>query len=115
MRVFLINLDRSADRLALMAGDLDRLGLAWERLVGVDGATLALPDARIDEAAFRRRHHAVLRRGEIGCYLSHHAALLRFLASDANAGLILEDDVALGHDLPEVLAALSACRRPGMW
>ena len=110
LRIFLINLDRSPDRLALMAGDLDRLGLAWERIVGVDGATLALPDPRIDEAAFRRRHHALLRRGEIGCYLSHHAALVRFLASDADLGLILEDDVELSDALPDVLTALDGCR-----
>lgn len=111
MRAFLINLDRSPDRLALMAGDLDRLGLAWERIVGVDGATLALPDPRIDEAAFRRRHHALLRRGEIGCYLAHNAALVRFLASDAELGLILEDEVELSDALPGVLAALAGCRK----
>ena len=110
MRAFLINLDRSPDRLALMAGDLDRLGLAWERLPAVDGTTLALPDPRIDEAAFRRRHHALLRRGEIGCYLSHHAALVRFLASGADLGLVLEDDVDLPDNLPDVLTALDGCR-----
>jgi glycosyl transferase family 25 len=114
MRCFLINLDRSPDRLAAMCDQLAQLPIPWERIPAVDGAALALPNpSLVDEKAFNRRHHALLRRGEIGCYLSHHAALTRFLASDSELGLILEDDVELGPDVPSVLAALSAC--PDRW
>lgn len=118
MRCFLINLDRSSDRLATIAPELSALcaalGIEWERISAIDGATLALPNpALVDESAFRRRHHALLRRGEVGCYLSHHAALTRFLATDDELGLILEDDVTLSDDLQQVLGALSAC--PDQW
>jgi glycosyl transferase family 25 len=114
VRCFLINLDRSPERLAATRHQLDGLGLPWERVAAVDGEKLVLPDrAFVNETAFRRRHHALLRRGEIGCYLSHYRTLQRFLASDASAGLILEDDVELPSDLPAILAALSAC--PEQW
>lgn len=118
MRCFLINLDRSGDRLARMCGALDNLRLdaeiEWERVAAIDGATLSLPDTRlVDETAFKWRHHALLRRGEVGCYLSHHAALTRFLATGDEMGLILEDDVELSDDLPGILGALSAC--PDRW
>ena len=114
VRCFLINLDRSPDRLAATQHQLDWLDLPWERVAAVDGEKLALPNrALVDEKAFERRHHALLRRGEIGCYLSHHLALQRLLASHAAAGLILEDDVELSPDLADVLAVLSAC--PEQW
>lgn len=114
MNCFVINLDRSPNRLALVREQLTSLGLAWERVPAVDGSTLSLPDHRIvDEKAFKWRHHALLRRGEIGCYLSHRIAINRFLASRAAAGVILEDDVDLSADFAAALAALAAC--PDRW
>jgi glycosyl transferase family 25 len=114
LRCFVINLDRSPDRLALMRQQLTRLEMEWERVPAVDGATLALPNAGIvNERAFKRRHHALLRHGEIGCYVSHHVAITRFLASGADAGVILEDDVELPSDLPALLALLATC--PQQW
>lgn len=41
--------------------------------------------------------------GEYGCFLSHRQAWEALLASDAEAALILEDDVALGPDFPAAL------------
>jgi glycosyl transferase family 25 len=51
--------------------------------------------------------------GELGCYLSHVAAMQAFLASDARFALVLEDDVKLGDSLPAVLQGLAAC--PEHW
>src|SRR5262249_8648793 len=114
MNCFVINLDRSPNRLALVREQLTSLGLAWERVPAVDGSTLSLPDhGVVDEKAFKWRHHALLRRGEIGCYLSHRIAINRFLASPAAAGVILEDDVQLSADFAAALAALAAC--PDRW
>ena len=45
-----------------------------------------------------------MRPGEIGCYLSHLAAMQAFLATDASHALILEDDATLLPALPDVLA-----------
>ena len=37
LHVLLINLDRSADRLARCAPILDGLGVSWERVPGIEG------------------------------------------------------------------------------
>lgn len=41
--------------------------------------------------------------GEYGCFLSHRRAWEALLASEAEAALILEDDVALGPEFPAAL------------
>jgi glycosyl transferase family 25 len=100
---FLINLDRSTERLATMQARLARLGLAYQRIAGVDGAQLS-------EEAFLRhttenRYYKPIRRGEVGCYLSHLKAMEAFLASSARYALILEDDCVLHPDSNLVLRA----------
>jgi glycosyl transferase family 25 len=97
--VYLINLDRSPDRLAFMQAQFVRLGMAFERIPAVDGRGVAAD-------RHNWRHHAPLRDGEVGCYLSHIKALEAFLASGAACGVILEDDAVLSDALPGILAGL---------
>jgi glycosyl transferase family 25 len=113
--ILVINLDRAADRLQRIARRLDDLGLPWTRVPAVDGRLLGDDERRrwLDEAAFGRHHGMTPLPGELGCYLSHVQALRRFLASDAPAALILEDDVQPGDDLHRVLDALLA--HPQRW
>lgn len=93
MRIFLINLDRSPERLAFMTTQLAALGLSAERLSAVDGATIDLQPYATSG----------LTKGEIGCFLSHRDAWQRLVASDNDLALVLEDDVRLSADLPRVL------------
>ena len=88
-----INLDRSPDRLARIATDLDQIGLEWSRLRAVE------PDAAGNTEQFlynrktaMRLHGIDLTRGEIGCFASHVQALKEFLDGNAAALLVLEDD-----------------------
>ena len=106
--IYLINLDRSPDRLRYMRAQLDRLPVEVRRIPGVDGNSLILDPSLVDEKAFRRRHHAVLRRGEVGCYLSHVKALEQFLKDGHTFCIILEDDVKIG---PEFLLTVSDLAR----
>lgn len=106
MRAFLINLDRSPERLAFMSEQLDGLRIAYTRVPAIDGNFVDLTDSVVDQRAFYRRHHALLRRGEIGCYLSHLRALWTFLLSGADCGLILEDDAVLSPYVPSILEQL---------
>lgn len=105
--VFVINLDRSKDRLQHVATEVAACGLDWDRVAAIYGTPAALNF--VNQAAFRRRHHAALRLGEVGCYLSHYKALGAFLDTGAPRGLILEDDVVLHPGLPSVLHALEDC------
>jgi glycosyl transferase, family 25 len=100
---FLINLDRSPERLAAMASQLDALHMPFTRIAAVDGCKVG-PDERVDAHRYRLRHGRQVRPAEVGCYLSHLAAMHAFLASDASHALILEDDATLLPALPEVLA-----------
>jgi glycosyl transferase family 25 len=101
--VYLINLDRSPERLMLMQEQFARLEIPFERIPAVDGR-----GATADRHNWR--HHAPLRDGEVGCYLSHIKALEAFLASGAACGLILEDDTVLGDGLLRILAVLQGRR-----
>jgi glycosyl transferase, family 25 len=103
LRVFLINLDRSPDRLAIMRDRAAAIGLAFERLSAINGA--ALPDwlkpQFFDDAG---TPFAPLSAGETGAYASHLMAHKRIIDDGLPHALILEDDVRLA---PDVMRAAS--------
>jgi glycosyl transferase, family 25 len=113
LRVYLINLDRATDRRAYMDGQLRALGIDYERVAAVDGKALGEDVADFDPAGYRRLHGRRRHPGEIGCYMSHLDCLRRFLDTDAEFALILEDDGRISDDLPSVLDA--AIENAGDW
>ncbi len=114
MLTLVINLAGSEARLAAAAAQLDAAGIVWERLPAVDGRGRSPGDfPGYDAIASRRDWGRDLSGGEIGCYLSHVAALDRFLASDHRLALVLEDDFRLTPAAPGVLAALEAADAAG--
>ncbi|WP_114965143.1 glycosyltransferase family 25 protein [Alkalilacustris brevis] len=103
--VWLINLDRSPDRLSRMDAGLRAQGLAYERLPAIDGKAefdRLLP--RVDRAAYERNMGQTLLPGKVGCYFSHLAAWERLVDSGKPMALILEDDVVFHEDFREALA-----------
>ena len=92
--VFLINLDRSADRLARCAPILDRLGVSWERVQGIEGKKLDA--ARLASLNPHPAPHGEwfrpLTPGEIGCFLSHLRCWQLIEERGLDCGLVLEDD-----------------------
>jgi glycosyl transferase family 25 len=82
--VYVINLDRSPQRLDHMGAQLGRLGIAFERLRAVDGRELK-PDY---VAGF-----PPMSASQIGCFLSHKLAWQRIAEGDAPYGIVLEDDI----------------------
>ncbi|MCU9836255.1 glycosyltransferase family 25 protein [Ruegeria sp. WL0004] len=102
---FVIHLERAKDRRAQAETLVEQLPYA-ALLPAVDGAALA-PEAR--GRAFRPgilqpAYPFDLRPGEIGCFLSHRAAWARLVESDAEAALIIEDDMALETGFADALA-----------
>ena len=91
--VFLINLDRSPERLAQAHQNFFAAGVPFERVTGVDASKEDVSGYAIDRSAFSVIHgrHAP-RKSEIGCYQSHLHALYAFLDSGKEFGIILEDD-----------------------
>jgi glycosyl transferase family 25 len=114
LHTWVINLDRAPERLARIRAQLENLGLPWTRLSAVDARALTdTQRAALDEPAYRRKHGKTPAWGELGCYLSHVEVMRRFLTSDAEFALVLEDDALLRDTLPAVLRGLLA--HPARW
>ncbi len=96
-KVFLINLDRSVDRLAHMQQQFDRLGMSVERLPAAEG--LNIPAWMRSE--FKGAHQ--LSAGEVGCYASHLMVAHKIVAEQLPYAVALEDDAVLDDDF------LAAC------
>lgn len=105
--IFVINLDRSATRMAAVADDLGRQGLPFTRLRAVDGRDLS---PAVVEALTRGapRYKRPLAPSEIGCALSHLLAWDRIARGNAGVGVILEDDAQLFPGAAARLAKLAA-------
>ena len=98
--IYLINLDRSTDRLQSAEQHFNAVGIPFERIVAIDARNEDMSIYPIDRKVFQRTHgRANIRPGEIGCYFSHLKALRAFLASGREFGVVCEDDV-----LPQIVA-----------
>ena len=103
IRTYLINMDRSKKRLAYVRPKIKALGYPFERIRAIDGQSLSTQFIQKHTDAFARTHWnlfsyepnqaSFLRRGDMGCALSHIKAWKRFLKSNAQYALIFEDDV----------------------
>ena len=104
---FLINLDRSPERLASADSQLAAAGIGYERIAAVDGTQLTRRDwSRYDERGALRHYGRTMAPGEVGCFLSHVEAVTRFLQSDADHALVLEDDLRIAADFAGLVGDL---------
>jgi glycosyl transferase, family 25 len=119
VQTYLINLDRSKKRLAYMRPKIKALGYPFERIRAIDGQSLSTQFIQKNTDTFARTHWnlfsyepnqaSFLRRGDMGCALSHIKAWKRFLKSNAQYALIFEDDVTFNpKTLHSVLEQLKA-------
>ena len=93
MQTFLINLDRSTDRLASADAQLRKAEIPYDRISAVDGSLLDQSGiAGLDQRKAAELFTSPLRVGEIGCYLSHMRAVEKIVALDLPFAMVLEDD-----------------------
>jgi len=98
--VFLINLDRSTERLARMSDQFAMLNLAFERVPAVDGTSLSNEEiAEWNSPETVRLTGRQMSRSEIGCTLSHLEVYRRMADRGIARALICEDDVILPDDI----------------
>ena len=97
MKAYLVNLDRSPDRLAAADAQLRAVGVAYERVPAVDGRALGAAERRraANRLRFRLIYGAWPSAGTIGCALSHQAVYARMDAAGVPLALVFEDDVAI--------------------
>jgi glycosyl transferase family 25 len=93
LRCLVINLQRSADRLAHMSCVFTALGATFERIEAVDGAQLS--EQIVTRVNAANRWIRPLVRPEIGCLLSHRACWQSVANGSAPFAAIFEDDVHL--------------------
>lgn len=106
MLSYLINLDRSPERLAFFAEQAQRAGLAFERISAVDGRALT-PKQR-EAAVAQRFEFQPINAGEIGLFMSHRAVWQRIADSGVAYGAVFEDDAVLSLRVAAVLAGIDA-------
>lgn len=106
IKPFVIHLARATQRRAQVEQLLQRLGPDSEIIDAVDGAALSQDQLTLayQPNQLAPRYPFSLRPGEIGCFLSHRNAWTSLLDSDADAALILEDDVELNGDFDAALS-----------
>lgn len=104
---YLINLDSSHERLQKADIELKKQQVEYTRISAVDGRKLELASYEGYES---KKAHAFTGRdligAEIGCYLSHKKAIEAFLSSDADYGVVLEDDLKLSFDFHQKISEI---------
>lgn len=106
--VLVINLEGSEDRWSHASGQMESLGVAYERVEAVNGN--ALSDDEFEQLVDRpsdRFWRFNLQRPELGCYLSHVKAWTRIAESYDMGACVAEDDFVAGPGLKEVLEKLA--------
>lgn len=108
MKTFIVNLDKSVERLARITQQLNDLGMRFERVSAVYGASLSKRELRRDVARFRSiiAMSRKLLAGEIGCSLSHNKIYRRMILDGIDIALVLEDDVLVSPNIKDVLTQI---------
>ncbi len=106
LEVYLINLDRSKDRLFSMKQKLLKLGLEFTRISAIDGRQTLFSNNQINEEKYSLCHGKYITATEVACYISHYNTLRKFLKSDKKYALILEDDIAFSKNFLLILKTL---------
>lgn len=96
---YLINLDGSDERLARATEQLNSAQWPFERYAAYDGRAKKLTDfEHYDDVKARQFLGRSLLNAELGCYLSHYGCAEKFLNTDADYLIVLEDDMKISED-----------------
>jgi GR25 family glycosyltransferase involved in LPS biosynthesis len=98
--VYVINMDRSYERLANMERQIPVLGKSFQRINAIDGKRLSQEDI---QNAVNKTYGMFCPPNIIGCFLSHRKAWQQMLDNNDKYALILEDDCELIPNFQEQL------------
>ncbi len=101
---YLINLDGSHQRLQSATHQLQQINWEFERVSAYDGRGKALSSFEdYDDQQTRKNLGRSLLSSEIGCYLSHYKCAQKFLQTDADFLVVLEDDMKISADFKAIM------------
>ncbi len=97
--IYVINLDRSPERLSYVGKQLSKINMPFDRIVACDGRQIQpkILQSYQQQSKHSWIHYASLSSGEIGCALSWHNAWKIVSNHNSKACVVLEDDVKI-HD-----------------
>ncbi|MDO6775165.1 glycosyltransferase family 25 protein [Shewanella sp. 3_MG-2023] len=100
-KVFVINLDKSTERMAFMQQQLEQLNIEFERVPAVYGKDLTseIVSNVYDRKLNLLKYNKELSLGEIGCYLSHIKCWEYIVSQELDFAVILEDDAVISNEL----------------
>jgi GR25 family glycosyltransferase involved in LPS biosynthesis len=106
--VLFISMEKSVERRQSAIQVLDELGLTHQWIKACDGRELSIAELKqvYDPTGTLTIHTEPLRRGEIGCYLSHLECYRAIVDQDIPYAVIMEDDMRPNANLIKVLHAL---------
>lgn len=103
MKCYVLNLERSPERLAVFMRGFGATQLEVERVVAVDGRELSPTQPEFSIARYRYWHGQHFEGSVFGCSASHLKALATFLKTEDTHALICEDDVVATPGLERAL------------
>ena len=106
MKCYLINLDRSPDRLAFFEQQAASSGIVFERMPAIDGEALSREE--LAASVSRRPVFQPVNPGEAALFLTHRKCWQAFMDSNAPFAAIFEDDAVLAPRAGEILARLQS-------
>lgn len=98
MKIYIINLEQSADRLEYQIKQFEKLGLHFERLNAVSVQDIS-EEFYLSHIKYGQR---LIKQSEMACFLSHKKAWELVLQQNEPC-VILEDDALLVHDFADLL------------
>lgn len=113
MKIFVINLDRSAERWDAIKAQLDKLALTdlVARFPAIDGASNDVNAfwPYVDQRRAKQIKGRELSEGQIGCFASHYTVWQRIAASSQGA-IVLEDDVGIAGNFKDFIDQIAEDR-----
>ncbi len=103
MNVFLINLDRSQDRLTWISNRFQQLGIKPVRVPAVDGKMLSVEELHYWES--RRHPRFVMGPGEVACFLSHRRVWETIAIGKEPWGMVSEDDIHISENITNFITS----------
>jgi glycosyl transferase, family 25 len=103
-QVFIISLERAAERREYMKSLVSKLGFTANVVSAVDGRRLTSEQrSKYNSARARKVYGCEMSDSEIACYLSHLSIYSKMLEQRIEAALILEDDISCVSDLKPIV------------
>lgn len=113
MKCFVINLKRAVERKQYISNQLQQFSQDFEFVEGVDWKDIDPSSRSLTASHIKiKNSYRTLTLGQMGCNLSHRKVLEWLVESSERMIAVLEDDVRLSNDFPNVLDVIETTTQP---